>query len=46
MAKRRHSITLRVSPGDVLFCDDITGKGYGTRAITDMTAAFINRATS
>jgi hypothetical protein len=30
-------------PGDVLFCDDLTGKGHVTRAITDMVAAFVNR---
>jgi len=38
--------TRRFSPGDVLFCDDLTGKGHVTRAITDLVAAFVNRATS
>jgi hypothetical protein len=33
----------RFRPGDVLFCDDLTGKGHVTRAITDMVAAFVNR---
>jgi quercetin dioxygenase-like cupin family protein len=33
-------------PGDVLFCDDLTGKGHVTHAITDVVAAFINRAGS
>lgn len=30
-------------PGEVLFCDDLTGKGHVTRAITDFVAVFINR---
>jgi hypothetical protein len=36
----------RLGPGDVLFCDDLTGKGHVTRAITDVVAAFVNRASS
>ena len=32
-------------PGEVLFCDDLAGKGHVTRAISDVVAAFINRAT-
>jgi len=36
----------RFSPGDVLLCDDLTGKGHVTRAVTDLVAAFVNRATS
>jgi len=35
--------TLRLGLGDVLFCDDLTGKGHVTRAITDVVAAFVNR---
>jgi quercetin dioxygenase-like cupin family protein len=31
-------------PGDVLFCDDLNGKGHVTRAVTDLVAVFINRA--
>ena len=31
-------------PGEVLFCDDLTGKGHVTRSITDVVAVFINRA--
>lgn len=31
-------------PGDILFCDDLTGKGHVTRAITDLSLAFVNRA--
>jgi quercetin dioxygenase-like cupin family protein len=31
-------------PGDVLFCDDLTGKGHVTSAITDFVAVFINRS--
>jgi quercetin dioxygenase-like cupin family protein len=30
-------------PGEVLFCDDLTGKGHVTSAITDFVAVFINR---
>ena len=31
-------------PGDVLFCDDLTGDGHVTHAITDFVAVFINRS--
>ena len=34
------------TPKDVVFCDDLTGKGHVTRAVTDMVPAFVNRATS
>jgi quercetin dioxygenase-like cupin family protein len=34
----------RFHPGDVLFCDDMTGKGHITRAVTDLILAFVNRA--
>ena len=33
-------------PGEVLFCNDLTGKGHVTRALTDMILAFVNRAKS
>jgi quercetin dioxygenase-like cupin family protein len=36
----------RFHPGDVIFCNDLTGKGHVTRAITDLVAAFVNRATA
>ena len=36
----------RFGPGEVLFCDDLTGKGHVTRAISDVVAAFVNRAGS
>ena len=36
----------RFHPGEVLFCNDLTGKGHVTRAITDMILAFVNRAKS
>ena len=36
----------RFRPSDVLFCDDLTGKGHVARAITDMVAAFVNRTTA
>ena len=34
----------RFRPGEVLFCNDLTGKGHVTRAITDLILAFVNRA--
>jgi len=34
----------RFHPGEVLFCNDLTGKGHVTRAITDLVLAFVNRA--
>jgi hypothetical protein len=34
----------RFYPGDILFCDDLTGEGHVTRAIADLTLAFVNRA--
>ena len=36
----------RFHPGEVLFCNDLTGKGHVTRALTDLTLAFVNRAKS
>jgi hypothetical protein len=36
----------RFHPGEVLFCNDLTGKGHVTRAITDLIVAFVNRAKS
>ena len=36
----------RFGPGDILLCEDLTGKGHVTRAVTDLVAAFVNRATS
>lgn len=36
----------RFHPGEVLFCNDLTGKGHVTRAITDLLLAFINRPNS
>ncbi|HVQ01443.1 MAG TPA: hypothetical protein VMT57_08015 [Candidatus Thermoplasmatota archaeon] len=36
----------RFHTGEVLFCNDLTGKGHVTRAITDLVLAFINRAKS
>lgn len=33
----------RFGPGDLLFCNDLTGKGHVTRAVSDSTGAFINR---
>jgi hypothetical protein len=38
--------TERLGPGGVLYCDDVTGKGHVTRSITDLSLAFINRASS
>jgi len=36
----------RFHPGEVLFCNDLTGKGHVTRALTDLALAFVNRAKS
>ncbi|AMV32442.1 hypothetical protein VN12_09980 [Pirellula sp. SH-Sr6A] len=33
----------RFQAGELLFCNDLTGKGHVTRAITDLTLAFVNR---
>jgi quercetin dioxygenase-like cupin family protein len=33
----------RFHPGEVLFCNDLTGKGHVTRALTDLVLAFVNR---
>jgi len=36
--------TLRLGPGELIYCDDTSGKGQVTRSITDVRLAFINRA--
>ncbi len=36
----------RFRPGEMLFCNDLTGKGHVTRAVTDLVLAFVNRAKS
>jgi len=33
----------RFNPGELLLCNDLTGKGHVTRAITEAVAAFVNR---
>ena len=33
----------RFGPGDVLFCDDLTGKGHETRALSNSVVVFVNR---
>jgi quercetin dioxygenase-like cupin family protein len=38
--------TRRLRPGDLILCNDLTGKGHVTRAITDIVAVFVNRASS
>lgn len=35
--------TLRLGAGELIYCDDISGKGHVTRSITDVRLAFINR---
>jgi quercetin dioxygenase-like cupin family protein len=35
--------TLRLRAGDLIYCDDVTGKGHVTRSISDIRIAFINR---
>jgi uncharacterized cupin superfamily protein len=36
--------SLRVGPGELIFFDDVAGKGHITRAVTDLHVALINRA--
>lgn len=36
----------RFHAGELLLCNDLTGKGHVTRATTDLTLAFVNRAKS
>jgi len=36
----------RYHPGEVLFCNDLAGKGHVTRALADLVLAFVNRAKS
>ncbi len=35
--------TLRLGPGRVIYCDDVSGKGHLTRSISDIRLAFISR---
>jgi hypothetical protein len=35
--------TLRLGPGELIYCDDVSGKGHVTRSISDIRLAFINR---
>ena len=36
--------SLRLRTGELIYCDDVSGKGHLTRAISDVRLAFINRA--
>ena len=36
--------TVRLGPGGLIYCDDVSGKGHVTRSITDLSLAFNNRA--
>jgi quercetin dioxygenase-like cupin family protein len=36
--------TLRLRAGELIYCDDVSGKGHVTRSISDVRLAFINRA--
>ena len=38
--------TMRLGPGGLIYCDDVSGKGHVTRSITDLSLAFINRVSS
>jgi quercetin dioxygenase-like cupin family protein len=38
--------TVRLGPGGLIYCDDVSGKGHVTRSITDLSLAFINRAST
>ena len=35
--------TLRLRAGELIYCDDVSGKGHVTRSISDIRLAFINR---
>jgi quercetin dioxygenase-like cupin family protein len=35
--------TVRLGSGELIYCDDVSGKGHLTRSITDLSLAFINR---
>jgi hypothetical protein len=35
--------TLRLRAGELVFCDDVSGKGHTTRTLTDCCVAFISR---
>lgn len=37
---------LRLRTGELLYCDDLSGKGHVTRSLTDIRLAFINRVTA
>jgi len=38
--------TVRLGPGGLIYCDDVSGKGHLTRSITDLRLAFINRTSA
>lgn len=38
--------TVRLGPGELIYCDDVSGKGHLTRSITDLRLAFINRTSA
>jgi quercetin dioxygenase-like cupin family protein len=38
--------TLHLRAGDLIFCDDTSGKGHTTRTLTDCSVAFVNRASA
>jgi quercetin dioxygenase-like cupin family protein len=35
--------TLRLRAGELIYCDDVSGKGHVTRSISDVCLAFISR---
>jgi quercetin dioxygenase-like cupin family protein len=35
--------TVRLRAGELIYCDDVSGKGHVTRALSDIRLAFINR---
>lgn len=35
--------TLRLRTGELIYCDDVSGQGHETRAISDIRLAFISR---
>lgn len=36
--------TVRLRAGELIYCDDTSGKGHVTRSLSDVRLAFINRA--
>ena len=44
--KASDGTTVHLGPGGLIYCDDVSGKGHVTRSVTDLSLAFINRASA